>query len=86
MATTNHEAKKEEKMTLMQAHESLGHINEHATKEISKVLGWKLTNMKALNCASCAGDKAKQKSLNKVNFWNQMMRGMGTGLALICPL
>ena len=39
-ATTNCEFKKKVKMTLMQAHEKLGHINEHTTKEISKALDW----------------------------------------------
>ena len=68
VATTNHESKKEEKMMLMQAHERLGHINEHTTKEIIKVLSLKLTNMKTLNCASCAAGKAKQKSLKNINF------------------
>ena len=68
VATTNCEVTKEAKMILMQAHEKLGHINECTTKEISKVHGWKLTDMKALNCASCAAGKAKQKLLKKVNF------------------
>ena len=68
VATTSCEVKKEVKMTLMQAHEKVGHINECATREISKVLGWTLTDMKALNCPSCAAGKAKQKSLKKVNF------------------
>ena len=55
-------------MMLMQAHEKLGHINKCATKDILKACGWKLTDMKTLNCASCAAGKAKQKSLKKVNF------------------
>ena len=68
VATTNCEVKNEVKMTLMQGHEKLGHINEWATKEVSKVLAWKLTNVKPLNCASCAAGKANLKSLKKVNF------------------
>ena len=68
VATTNCEVKKEGKMMLNQAHENVGHINEQATKEISKALGWILTDIKALNCASWAEGKAKQTSLKKVNF------------------
>ena len=68
VATTNCENKKKVTMMLMQAQEKLGHINECTMKEISKVLGWVLTDMKTLNCASCAAGKAKQKSLKKVNF------------------
>ena len=68
VVTTNHESKMEVKMMLMQAQEKLGHINECATKEILKALGWELTNMRVLHCASCAGGTAKQKLLKKVNF------------------
>ena len=68
VATTNCENKTEVKLSLMQAHEKLGHINEWVTKEILKVLGWKLTDMRALNCASCAVGKAKQTLLKKANF------------------
>ena len=39
VATTNCENKKKVTMTLMQAHEKLGHINECTTKEISRILG-----------------------------------------------
>ena len=77
VVTTNHESKKEVKMMLMQAHEKLGHINECVTKEI---LGWELTDMRALNCASCAAGKAKQKSLKKVNIADPGNEKDGQGL------
>ena len=55
-------------MMLKQVHEKMGHINECATKDISKSLGWELTKEKSLNCSSCAAGKAKQKSLKKVTI------------------
>ena len=68
VATTNHGNKKKVTMTLMQAHEKLGHINEHSMKEISKVHGWVLADTKTLSCASCVAGKAKQKSLKTINL------------------
>ena len=50
------------KMSVQQAHEKLGHINERATKEIAQNLGWLLTNNQLLNCTTCAPGKSKQKS------------------------
>ena len=35
-------------MTLKQVHEKLGHINECATEDISKSLGWELTEVQSL--------------------------------------
>ena len=62
----NHcQSEKKVKITLIQAHEKLGHINKCTMKEISKVLGWVLSDMKTLNGAA---GKAKQKSLKKVIF------------------
>ena len=55
-------------LTVQQVHERLGHINERATKEITKALGWKLTDAAKLNCSSCAAGKAKQKSLKKIKI------------------
>ena len=46
-------------MTLKQAHEKLGHINECTPKDFSKSLGWELTKVQSLNCSSCAAGKAK---------------------------
>ena len=51
-------------MSIQQAHEKLGHLNERVMKEIAKNLGWKLMDNQPLNCAACV---AKQKSLKKVN-------------------
>ena len=45
----------------------LGHINERATRETAKNLGWKLMDNQPLNCAVCAARKATQKSLKKVS-------------------
>ena len=53
--------------SIQQAHEKLGHINERATKEIAKNVGWKLTDNQPLSCTACVAGKAKQKSLKKVS-------------------
>ena len=68
VATTNDNGTKQVKMSVQQAHEKLGHINERAMKEIAKNLGWLLTANQPLNCAACTAEKAKQKSLNKVSI------------------
>ena len=67
ITTTNGGLAKQLTMSVQQAHERLGHINETMMKEIAKSLGWKLTSSKKLNYATCAEGKAKQKSLKKVN-------------------
>ena len=58
-------------MSIQQAHEKLGHINDRATKEIAKNLCWKLMDNQPLNYAACmagkAKGKAKQKLLKKVS-------------------
>ena len=66
--TTNGNSAKQVILTVQQVHERLGHINERATKEITKALGWKLTTATKLNCLSCAAGKAKQKSLKKITI------------------
>ena len=63
VTTTNSNLIKQVTMMVQQVHERLGHINERATKGITKALGRKLTNTTKLNCTSCAAGKAKQKSL-----------------------
>ena len=59
---------KNTKMSVLQAHEKLGHINACVTVEIADSLGWTLTGNRTINCASCATGKAKQKSFNKVKI------------------
>ena len=54
-------------MSVQQAHKKLGHINERATKEIAKNLGWQLMDKQPLNCAACVAGKVKQKLLKKVS-------------------
>ena len=66
VATTNCNSDKQVKLTVRQAHEKLGHINEQAIKDISKDLGWVLTNTGKLNCVAFAAGKAKHKSPKKV--------------------
>ena len=68
VATMNDSEMKQAKMSVQQAHEKLGHINERAMKEIAKNFGWLLTEYQLLNCATCATGKAKQKSLKKVRL------------------
>ena len=68
VVTANQNSGRKVTMSLRQAHEKLGHINEHATKDIVKSLGWQLTKVQSLNCSSCAAGKAKQKSLKKVTI------------------
>ena len=59
---------KKTKLSVLQAHEKLGHINAWATVQIADSLGWVLTGNRTINCASCTAEKAKQKSLNKVKI------------------
>ena len=73
IAATNNNLMKQVMLSIQQAHERLGHINERATKEIAKSLGWKLNGNQTLNCVACAAGKAKQKLL-KLVFLTQMMK------------
>ena len=66
IVTNMNRNEKKTKMSVLQAHEKLGHINERATVQIADSLGWTLTGNQTINCASRATGKAKQKSLNKV--------------------
>ena len=68
VVTNGNRNEKMTKMSVLQAHEKLGHINARATVQIAESLGWKLTGNQTINCASCAAGKAKQKSLNKVKI------------------
>ena len=42
---TNGNSAKQVILNVQQVHERLGHINERATKEITKALGWKLAKL-----------------------------------------
>ena len=70
VATSSDKGSNQVKMSVQQAHEKLGHINESAMKEIAKSLGRSLTDNQPLNCATCTAGKAKQKSLKKVSVPN----------------
>ena len=66
--TNMNKPEKKTKMSVLQAHKKLGHINAWATVQIADSLGWTLTGNGTINCASCAAGKAKQKLLNKVKI------------------
>ena len=68
VVTNGNKNEKMTKMSVLQAHEKLGHINAWSTVQIAESLGWVLTGNQTINCASCATGKAKQKSLNKVKI------------------
>ena len=68
VVTNGNKNEKMTKMSVLQAHEKLGHINARATVQIAESLGWVLTGNQTINCVSCAAGKAKQKSLNKVKI------------------
>ena len=68
VVTNGNKNEKMAKLSVLQAHEKLGHINAWATVQIAESLGWVLTGNRTINCASCATGKAKQKSLNKVKI------------------
>ena len=68
VVTNTNKPEKNTKMSVLQVHEKLGHINACATVQIADSLGWRLTANRTINCASCATGKAKQKSLNKVKI------------------
>ena len=52
VATISDKGTKQLKMSVQQAHEKLGHINKRVMKEITKGLGWLLTDNQPLNCAT----------------------------------
>ena len=65
VVTNTNKPEKKTKMSVLQVHEKLRHINARVTVQIADSLGWILTGNRTINCASCAAGKAKQKSLNK---------------------
>ena len=68
VVTNGNKNEKMTKMSVLQAHEKLRHINARATVQVAESLGWVLTGNRTINCVSCAAGKAKQKSLNKVKI------------------
>ena len=69
VVTNGNKNEKMTKLSVLQAHEKLGHINAWATVQIAESFaGWVLTGNRTINCTSCAVGKAKQKSLNKVKI------------------
>ena len=68
VVTNTNKPEKKTKMSVLQVHKKLGHINAWATVQIADSLGWTLTGNGTINCASCAAGKAKQKLLNKVKI------------------
>lgn len=62
-AATNLQAKV--KMSVMNAHDRLGHINEAETRKIAKALGWELSPGAMGVCEACTIAKAKQKNVPK---------------------
>jgi hypothetical protein len=53
------------KMSLVQAHEKLGHISEDATRKTAKQLGWHMTPGSLHLCDSCTVGNAKQRNVPK---------------------
>ena len=68
VVTNTNKPEMKTKMSVLQAHKKLGHINARVTVQIADSLGWTLTGNRTINCASCATGKAKQKSLKKVKI------------------
>ena len=54
-------------MTIMQAHNRLGHAHEDAIRKAAKVIGFKITQGKMGPCEGCTLAKAKQKNVPKLN-------------------
>lgn len=52
-------------VTLEQAHNQLGHMDEHQTKSVVQSLGWKIENGIMGPCAACARGKARQMNIKK---------------------
>ena len=63
VVTNGNKNEKMIQMSVLQAHEKLGHISAWATVQIAESLGWVHAGNQTINCASCAAGKAKQKSL-----------------------
>ena len=58
---------KKKTITLKEAHEMLGHMNNDATKQTIEALGYSITDTTMPVCESCAVGKAKQKDVPKVS-------------------
>lgn len=56
-----------QKISVLKAHQLLGHINEEATRKTAKILGWDLKPGSLGVCESCTVAKAKQKNVPKVS-------------------
>jgi hypothetical protein len=54
-----------QKMTVLQAHQRLGHCNEDTTRQAAKLLGWELQRGPLGVCEACSVAKAKQKNVPK---------------------
>jgi hypothetical protein len=55
------------KMSLVQAHDKLGHMSEDATRKTAKQLGWHMTSGHIHPCESCTVGKAKQRNVPKAS-------------------
>ena len=51
-------------LSIKDAHEKLGHVDEEKIRQTAKELGWTLTKGKLLPCEECAQGKAKQKDIH----------------------
>ena len=71
IAATNNNLMKQVMLSIQQAHERLGHINERTTKEIANSLGWKLTGNQTLNCAACVAGKSNKSHFKRFVFLTQ---------------
>ena len=50
-------------VSIVKAHDKLGHMDEEATRKTAKQLGWTITRGTLPKCESCAKGKAKQKKV-----------------------
>ena len=63
-ATTTEEANKQMKtVSIIEAHQQLGHMNEADTRKTAKMLGWTITRGSLGVCEECGIAKAKQKNV-----------------------
>ena len=61
--TTDTSSQKTKTLSITEAHQQLGHINEAETRKTAKTLGWTITRGSLGVCEECGIAKAKQKNV-----------------------
>jgi hypothetical protein len=65
----------DQKISIQQAHDKLGHCGEDITRRAAKELGWTLTVGTMKPCEACTIGKAKQKNVPKITKTEPLKEG-----------